>query len=157
MGRNERRVHQRERGRFLIVGAARWRRFVVSRAGALLACWALLLQSLIPLVHVPPPGSIGSADLPAWISASFCHVDLGPSGDDPGQHSSKHAPPGDAPLCPICLGLHLAGTFLQPGAATDFRLSADHGVARFVDFAIRVVVRPGCGPIRARAPPPVAA
>ena len=96
------------------------RRFVAGRVGhafAVLACWALLLQSVVPLVHTPA-ALLAEGSSPGWALASLCHA--GPEQDATAERSSdpagKHAPNGQAPVCQVCLGLHLAGTFAPPRA-----------------------------------------
>jgi len=124
----------------------------LSRPSALAACWALLLQALIPLVHAPPaPPTLGG--VPAWALTSICHVGSAPAGTRPDRnHPGKQTPVPRPPLCPLCAGLHLAGTFVPPAAITLPAPSAISGV-RFVgnDRAGSASVdRPSAQP---RAPP----
>jgi len=77
------------------------RRGALSRGAVRAAVLALLFQFAIPLFHVPPAAAGGS-------EIAICHFDGG------AQDQQK---PGDQlPLCPICLGLQLAGTFIAPAA-----------------------------------------
>jgi hypothetical protein len=135
-------------------GARRVRR--PSFVFALLACWALLLQGLIPLVHTPPARA-ATDGIPSWVLASLClgargvsEAPIGPAGDP-----AKQLPTDNQPVCPICLGLHQAGTFTQPGAI-DVPAPSVVGAVAFV--ATQPLDRPGRhrGPALARAPPAIA-
>jgi hypothetical protein len=120
---------------------------------ALVAIWALLLQTLIPLFHTPPARA-GADGIPAWVLTSLClgaqgagQAPIGSAGDP-----AKQSPIDTQPACPICLGLHQAGTFTEPLAVS---LAAPTAVAA-VDFVDR---QPRAAPglhrssALARAPP----
>lgn len=133
-------------------GSAGLRTGRLSRLVALSACWALLLQTLIPLVHVPP--AAGAEGAPSWALGALCHVEL-PSASGAGDrdhNSGKSAPGSSQPVCPICLGLHLAGTFTAPDAVILPLPSA----AGAVGFSDRDHAGPSIflrSPVQARAPP----
>ena len=84
-----------------------------ARAGALLGCCALLLQFLIPLVHSPrlPLGLEGVSGLAALCVVAAEKTAAPAPGDSA---PAKPATDKTLPLCPICLGLQLAGTFIPP-------------------------------------------
>lgn len=87
----------------------------LARGSTAAACWALLLQFVISLLHVPPTQA-ADADAPQWTVAPICHVEVGslqPAAADQDQQPDKQAPHAH-PVCPVCLGLHLAGTYVQP-------------------------------------------
>ncbi len=125
------------------------------RGAALLACWSLLFQSFVPLLHTPP--TEGAAGIPAWELATICHVDLAPANleRDGKNHDPSPAPGDHAPICPICLGLHIAGTFVAPppvALPTPIRQAS----AAFFEN-VRRAARPAHRRlIQARAPPALA-
>ena len=82
------------------------------KAAALLACWALLLQVLIPLGHAPAAQALMSD---RWL-ASICHSRAVASPVSGDYDTDRRVPTRGARICPICLGLHLSGTFLPPPA-----------------------------------------
>ena len=141
------------RGRAEGEGARRVRR--PSTMLALVACWALLLQVLIPLVHTPPARA-STDGIPSWVLTSLClgargvsEVPGSPAGDP-----AKQLPADNQPVCPICLGLHQAGTFTQPNAV-DVPAPASVATVAFVER--RPLDRPGChrSTSLARAPPAI--
>ena len=84
------------------------------RGSTAAACVALLLQLFIPLFHVPPVWAADSG-VPQWATLAICHVDVAapqPLADNGHQHGNQT--PRAHPVCPICLGLHIAGTYTQP-------------------------------------------
>ena len=105
-------MRKQRRGRS-VLRLGRFRAGPWGQAGALLGCCALLLQFLVPLVHVPRVPLLAEG-LYGW--AAICTVGADkpalPAPDD----SAPAKPAGDKALafCPICLGLQLAGTFLPP-------------------------------------------
>ncbi len=126
-----------------------------ARVAALLACWSLLFQSLIPLLHVPP--SDATAAIPAWELASICHVDLAPppAMRDRGGQPTDPAPDRHPPLCPICLGLHLAGTFLAPPSIA-VPMPVIRARALFFETRRRRIAPSRRRLVQARAPPATA-
>jgi hypothetical protein len=94
------------------------RRSLSEKAGkisAFVGCWALLLQVLIPLGHVPVGQPILS-DVHGWTPNTICHAQAAPVR---GEHDTdKSAPIRASQICPVCLGLHLSSTFLQPSTET---------------------------------------
>jgi hypothetical protein len=104
----------------------------LERLARLAACWSLLLQIIIPLLHVPA-GEAYAADAPAWAQAAFCHGEFAPRSASDDGSSDKSKPGKSVPVCQICLGLRLAGTFVAPGfppllvpKGEGFRLAIDY-------------------------------
>lgn len=118
---------------------------------ATVALWSLLLQVFIPLIGMPPaPARAG--EVPNWTLAWLCHVELqadaGTNATDP---SGKRSPL-EQPICPICIGLHIAGTFTQP-ALLAVAMPRAQGFVAFTESdtgRAPFLVHP---PAQARAPP----
>ena len=124
-------------------------------ASATAACWALLLQLLIPLFHTPPAQA---ANDPARVwAAPICHADS-PAASDLGADGHPEPAkqlPGAHPVCPICFGLHLAGTYTPPNLSVLPVPLIVEGV-RFEAAAQTPPPRTLSARARARAPPPAA-
>lgn len=93
--------------------AVRGRTGALNRHGAALALFALLLQALlIPLLHRPLPGSLPGAT--SAVAIIHCTAD-GDHAPDSNPHPARHLPAGSKlPICPVCLSLQWAGTYLPP-------------------------------------------
>jgi hypothetical protein len=128
------------------------------RLSAAVACFALLLQALLPLAF---PGSAngrdlrdGSADLPIWSMGSLCAASHATDGTDKTPVPAEKSPGLDR-SCPICLGLHLAEFYLPP-TTTAIHVPRDHAlVPRLQDAAIERL-SDWRAASRARAPPDLA-
>ena len=85
------------------------------RGAALIALVALLFQTLVPLFHVPPRG-FRAEDIALSAITALCHASPGVTDDstDQKRNRSAPAPANNAPDCPICFSLQIAGTFLSP-------------------------------------------
>lgn len=120
-----------------------------------MACWALLLQALIPLVPMQS-ASAATNDVPAWALASICHIAAAPAAAADGNPTDpvKPAPTGRAQLCPVCVGLHLAGTFVPPPpvAVPAPTQTADAG---FIAGAYTAPHPSDRASVQARAPPAI--
>ena len=78
------------------------------------ACFGLLLQILIPFVHVPPALADDAAST-GLIAATLCQsgqLTLGSSIGDHKNQPEKPAPRSAHPVCPICFSLHVSGSYL---------------------------------------------
>jgi hypothetical protein len=122
------------------------------RGTVFLACWSLLFQSFVAMVHVPPADG-ATLGIPAWELASICHVDVAPATVAHDGDRGNLPKPGDhGPICPICLGLHIAGTFVAPPPVA-LPLPMLHASTPFFED-IRRALRPSHRRlIQARAPP----
>lgn len=111
------------------------------------AAVALLLQGMAPLAH---EAALDSArrGVPGWMAGYLCLALTLPE-----KAPGKEAPAKNLPLCPICLGLHLATTYLPPNApalAAPAEI-ADVRFARLESSRVPALYR---SPVQARAPPP---
>jgi hypothetical protein len=119
---------------------------------ATIALWSLLLQVFIPLLGMPPVQA-RAGEIPNWALAWLCHIELqADAGTDAGDPSGKRSPVEPQPVCPICLGLHIAGTFTQP-APLAVAMPRAQGFVAFTESdtgRAPFLVHP---PAQARAPP----
>ena len=89
-----------------------------SRLGAMLGMLALLLQSVVPLLHpaVAAPAGADTESYARYIAAFGDHgllclqQDGGPNSDG----SPQKAPGQELPQCPICQALHATACFVPP-------------------------------------------
>jgi hypothetical protein len=117
-----------------------------------LVWWSLLFQPLVPLLHVLPTEG-ATAGIPAWELASICHVDFPATAVDQDRSQPKRPAPGEhPPICPICLGMHIASTFLVPSPLA-VPTPIPRANAAFLED-VRLAARPSHRRlIQARAPP----
>jgi hypothetical protein len=115
-----------------------------------LACFALLLQAMLPMAHFGPPRGSRSS-IPDWVLASICGV-------DPGSVESGHA--GGEPstidrlTCPVCLGIQLASC-PPPQESIAFRPPALIASIGYQTSASRIVESARQNAAQPRAPPPI--
>jgi hypothetical protein len=124
---------------------------VLSHASVFAASLGLLLQILIPAVHlarVQFGGGIGAAGFTA-----ICHGDRAPAdAADRGPEPGKNAPVGVPAGCPICLGAQTAGTILQPPPITALPPLPVRAVS-FTQCDRAALASPYRTPTQPRAPP----
>jgi Protein of unknown function (DUF2946) len=109
------------------------------RSAAKLALFAILLQTLLPLIHHPAQAA------PMQAGVHICSV----------THHTTNSDKSSAPKqqCPVCSALHLFGGGYMPPAGDEIivAFSDTHTIVIHDDeFAVRPFVWPGIG---SRAPP----
>ena len=139
----------------MLAAAASRRRFKRRAGTALLAVFALLLQTVLLLVHRPPVppelARIVEAQQTAHQHDHSHHLHTDHGGEQPGPEKapSKHA----GPHCPLCFRLQLAATFLPP---TDWIASPPALTQVVADLSDEPTSTAGAEPwkgARPRAPP----
>jgi hypothetical protein len=139
--------------------AAFRRRGTLRSFAAFIGILALLAQFWIPLVHHPVGGvptsgpSTSKASLAGLIVDAICHVDLGISVDRPADGSPAKPGHESGPVCPICLGLHLCGTFVLPLVAAVLAVLGVPLVLRFEPPSAGLASRATRLSAQPRAPP----
>jgi len=113
------------------------------------AILALVLQLALPLADDP----VGRSALGPWSGFPLCHARG--AVDQPANHSLPSAPSRCA-LCPLCLALQAAGTFVAPPRPADLLAAAAQPLR--LSFPSATVSAPRSAGVLAqpRAPPVLA-
>jgi hypothetical protein len=128
-------------------------RFLVRSRLAVVAIVAMLLQAFVPLPH-DASREVARGDVPGWAIGHLCLAD-GVKNSLPGKTPDGDGPVKPPPLCPICIGLQLAGADVPPMAIALAPPGRTNGI-RFADWRF---VEPGAthrSIPQPRAPPRIA-
>lgn len=128
-------------------------RFLARSRLALVAIVAMLLQAFAPPPHdasrEAPRGGV-----PGWAIGHLCLAD-GVKNPLPDKTPDGGLPVKQPPLCPICIGLQLAGADIPP-RATELAPPGQANSIRFADWRLVAPAAAHRSIPQARAPPQIA-